>query len=454
MRLRALGLLCALAAGGPPALAAQQPAPLTLEQALERARTGNPEYRAALNNLELTVPETRQAWGAFLPELSLSAGTNGGFVRQLVGTDDFGNPVANPNAQTRYNSGSRQGLSISMPLFEGGRRFHALGEARAAGEARRWTATAELVRVAAQVERDFFAAQRQQELLAIEEELLEENRRDLDATERLFALAAKSRSDVLGAQLAVRRQEVEVRSASGERAKALLSLEAAVGGAAPVGAVAPAALDLFDPAALDIDALVERAVATSPVVRGAEAGQLASNASAAAARAARWPSVSLSGGLGRGTFGPDADALFDLTPDDQSQGSLELSLRIPLFSRFQTSYQIAQAEVASRNAQETTRQRRLEVERDVRQASIDLDNAYEQVQTTAQAQEVADERLRLVREEYRLAVKSFEDLQAAVREAAEARRAAVSARYDFVLARVALETAVGAPIRPGAPEPD
>ncbi|MEZ4414288.1 MAG: TolC family protein [Gemmatimonadota bacterium] len=417
---------------------------LTLERALELAREGNPAYRSALNNLDLAVPETRQAWGAFLPSLNLSAGTSGGFTRQLVGTDDFGNPIPNPNAQTRYNSGSNQGLGLSVPLFEGGRRFHELGQARAAGEARRWTARAELLRVEASVERDFYTAQRQQELLAIEQALLDEVRRDLEATERLFALAGKSRSDVLGAELAVRRQDVQVRAAAGERDKALLGLQAAIGVPTQrVEAVDPTAVVLFDPSTVDVEGLVGQAVENHATVRSAAADEQASAAATSAARARRWPSLTLDGSLGRGTFAQDGEALFDLSPNDRSNGNLQLSLSIPVFRQFQTSYQIAQADVGLRNAQETTRLRRLEVERDVRSAWIDLMSASDQVEATRAAQDVAEERLRLVREEYRLAVKSFEELQSAVREDAQARRDALGARYDFVQARIAFEEAAG-----------
>ncbi len=438
----------------PTATAAQVTEALTAERAFELAREGNPQYRSALNSLDLAGPQARQAWGAFLPSLSIGANTRGGFVRQLVGTDDFGNPIPNPNAQTRYNSGSGQNLSVTIPIFEGGRRFHELGGTRARSEALRWAAEAELLRAISAVERDFFEAQRQQELVTLEEELLAEVRRDLDATQRLFRLAARGRSDVLGGELAVQQQELSVRNAEAERSKALLGLRATLGASAQrFESVAPVPLGIFDPESLDVETLVADAVRTNASVRGAEANEAAAVAASKGARARRWPSVTMSGGLSRAAFGPDGTSLFDLSPSDQSSGSLSVGISLPLFQQFQTSFQIAQADVDRRNAAETTRQRRLETERDVRSAWIDLVSARSQVESTANALDIADERLRLVREEYRLAGKSFEDLQAALRAAAQARRDGVNARYGFVNARIALEEAVGSRVVASATEP-
>ena len=440
-------MLIAALALGPLGAAGQTTEPLTPERAIELARLGNPQYRAALNNLDLARPQARQAWGAFLPRVELGAGTTGSFLRQFIGTDDFGNPIENPNATTRYNSGSSQSLSVQVPLFEGGARFHQLGQARAQADALRWTAEAELLRATTAVERDFFEAQRQQELVGIENDLLEESRRDSDATQRLFRLAARTRSDVLGGELAVQQQESAVRVAEAEQAKALLRLRATLGNPEErFTDVAPVPLGIFDPAELDVDQLVARAVQNSATVRSAEASERASEAASKSARARRWPSLSLGGGLSRSAFGVDATSLFDLTPDDRSNGFLQLSVSIPLFQQFQTSFQIAQADIDRRNAAETTRQRRLETERDVRAALIDLGQAHERVESTARALEIAEERLRLVREEYRLAGKSFEDLQAALRSAGQARRDVVDGRYGFVEARISLEEALGSRI--------
>lgn len=425
---------------------------LTLQEVLARAADHNPAYRRAINTMELAGPQGRQAWGAFLPNLSLNSGSGYGFNEREVGEDDFGNPISNPDVQRIWNSNSNLSLSFNLTLFEGLGRFHTLNAARSEADATTWAARAELTRVEAEVRRQFFLAQLQSELLAVEDALLAARRNDLDATQRLFAIAARTQSDVLGAQLEVQRSERARDQQAAERAKALVALEAQIGdpdlALADVQAVA---LPDQDPGMLDEEALVDRALDTRAILqqRSAEVDQ--SQAIARSARARRWPTLSVGGNLYRAAQGRGTDFLFDPYPTQSRYGSLSFQLSIPLFTRFETSYQIAQADVARANAQESLREARLTTERDVRQALIDLRGAHRQLTLRGAERDVATRRLELVREEYRLAVRDFTELQTAVREEADARRQEVQARYDLTNAWIALEEVTGLSLMDGEP---
>ena len=73
---------------------------LTLQDALRRAAEHNPEYRQALNRLELEGPQRRQALGAFLPDFSVSYGTGQNMQRELSWVDFDGTPITNPEPRT------------------------------------------------------------------------------------------------------------------------------------------------------------------------------------------------------------------------------------------------------------------------------------------------------------------------------------------------------------------
>jgi outer membrane protein len=426
---------------------------LTLEEAFERAARHNPAYRQVLNDIELSEPGRRAALGEFLPSVNLSAGTNQSMSRRTIAEDPFGNPIPNPDLSTSYTSGSSQGVSLGFNLFEGGARFHRLREARVREGQRLTAAESERTVLRAGVERSFFQALQQSELLELEEGMLAGRVRDLDATRRLFSLAARGRTDVLGAELAIRQQERAIQERRSEYRKAILALRALLGDDELDDFVlAPEPLCIFDPSVLDGDALVTNALGSNPRIRIQEANLDALGAARQATQAGRWPQISLNASLNRSDFGPDQSALFKVAPDRQSSGSLGLSVSLPIFQRFGPSNQRAQADVAVRNAREALRQMELEVDEGVRSRIIDLENAYESLEIEESSRELAEERLRLTQEEYRLAGKTFEELQTAVRAAADARRQALTARYAFVLARVALEETVGAPVDvpPGA----
>ena len=430
-RLAGAGLAAILLAGAPSAAVAQGGA-LTIERAFEIVAESNPEYRQALNSLDIAGPQSRQAWGAFLPNLNLELGTSYRFVENRVGTDDFGNPIENPNAERRWNSGSNQGIGASITVFEGGRRFSELSQASAQNEALEWTARATLSRVSATVAREFYQALRTRELLGLERDLLESARRDLEVTQRLFEIAVRTQAELLGTELEVRTAEAAVRTAEIERLRAIEALRVTLGEpsrdlANGLEGAPPALVDL---AWLDVDALVDQAVTMHPTLRASGADQRAAEAALGAARSSRWPSISLSTSLGRSAFGPQTDFLFDPSPDQSRGGGLVINASIPLFSRFATSYQVAQAEIQLLNAREAQTLERLRVQQRVRDAARDLEMAFDFVDLRTDQLALAERRLELVREEYQLGTADFDALQNAVEAAASARRLELNARYD------------------------
>lgn len=445
-------LFCGFAASPAKAEAQNARSDLSLTEALTLASQHNPAYRRALNNMSLAGPQARAAWGAFLPRLDLSGGTGYGFNERSVGTDNFGNPIENPQVQRLWNSDASQGLNFSVPLFEGGSRFSGMTEARARAQATTWAARAALGQAEAEIKRQYFLAIRANEFLELENELLAARQNDLTATQRLFEIASRSQSDLLGAELEVQRQERERETQQAERAKALVALRTAIGDPTlevqGVAAEVPAPLD---PTALDMGALVDRALLNRPEVHQRLADMDVAEASLSIARSARWPTISLNGGYNRQAFGPGRDFLFDLDPDASKYGNLSLRVSIPLFQQFSTSANIAEAEVRRDNAAETVRESRLETERDVLQALIDLRSRFRSLDLSAAGRDVADRRLALVREEYRLAVKNFTELQEAIRSAANSRREEIQARHDYVSAYIDLELLVGGPVVPTEP---
>lgn len=416
---------------------------LSLKDALRRAAEHNPQYRQALNRMDLETPQRREAWGAFLPSLDLQYGTGQNFRRESVAIDFFGNTLENPDLRTRLSSNANQSISLSLDVLQGGARFHAVDEARARARTTRHAGRSELNRVLADVQVQFLLAQRHKGRLAVELDLLSARERDVDVQTRRFELAAVGRSDLLATQLELERQRAAVTRARGEYRKGLLALHRAIGdpeiGELDVEEQQP---EVFDPAGLDLDGLVAAALRENPKLEEGEAALAMRQAALKRQKATRWPRLSLSSNIYRSVNGEDRSALFALNPKDV-YGGLSLSVSIPVFTRFQTSRAIADADVELRNANEEIARLQLEVREDIHARYVDLETAWATQQERDRQLEIASERLRIVREEYELATKSVEDLQAAVREEASALRDAVDQRFEFAAALVRLHEAAG-----------
>ncbi len=435
-------------------LEAQAPRVLSLEEALELARQNNPLLRQAINELELTPAGMRAAWGAFLPSLSLSLGTNVNLNRRLQAEDYFGNPIANPNVEWVTASSSSQSVSAQLALFEGGARFHQRGAERARGFARERRVEAEMIATGARVATSFHETIRQSDLLQLEMAILEGKRLDLESTTRLFELAVVSRVDVLAAELEIQQQERAVRQAENDHAKAVLALRAEI--VAPdMGAFTTRGTlpEPFDPAALNETGLIVRALEQSPLIRQNRSEVDVGRASLSAVRSARLPTISLGTFFFQDAYGQEYTAAFKPFATDSRYASARLSLSIPVFTGFSAERNIAEAQVQLANAEEQMRQTGLEIERDVRSRLIDLRGAWDSYRLAERSSEIAEERLRLAREGYRLTTVTFADLQLAIEGAANERRTAVNARYDFVAARIELEQVVGGPLDGGTPLP-
>ncbi len=437
-----------LVSGRPADAQAQEVATLTLEEALELARERNPAYRRALAQADAAGTEVLAGVAAFLPSVSGNLSFNGSSRTRVTGEDDFGRPRELEDPLTFRSSSASQSLSSQITLFDGLRNLNNLKAARAAADAAGAGVDLQEATTLAEVTRRFYDALQAERLIAVEERLLAVARDQLTATERLFRVAARTEVDVLGAQVQVAQQEQALTRARADADKALLRLAEQIGLDERIGFRVVGELpDPTDPSLFDVDALVARAADRNPAVQQAAAEAARADYAASAARGRRWPTVTASASVGRGVSLSSYEAFFELNPRDRSFG-FGLNIQIPLFTRFETSRQIAQATANARAADQTLRERRLQLDQQVRSAHIDLVTAYRSVQLADRAVELSRRRLQMAQEQYQLGTIGFTDFQQIVTQAAQDERTALSAEAEFARAAVTLEELVGERVRP------
>lgn len=434
-----------------PALASAQGAPrdLSLEDALRLAEAGSPAYLSAQAGVREASARERQSRGAFLPQLSTSLSVGGVLSASRVGEDEFGNPLPAGSVVESTRTDTGHGFSLGIPLFERGR-MGELRATRADESAAGATVRVERGRVRAEVTRRYQDAVRAERLIELEEQLLASARERLDATQRLFRIAAQGMVEVLGAEVEVARQEQAVDQARGEARKARLALGEVMGTLDVADAkLSTGPAEVFDPASLDADSLVERALGAHPRVALASSSVAAADHRVDAARGQRWPKLDASVGYSRSSRRRDYDAFSDFAnpfnPFDRAL-SFGFTVSLPVFDQFRTAAQVAQADAARTRAHETLRSTRLAVEREVRSSLIDLENAYRSSQLSERAAKLSRDRLEMAREQYRLGAISFTELQQVVDRTAQAERDALRARFEFAVALATLEERVGASV--------
>ncbi|MGH7471126.1 MAG: TolC family protein, partial [Longimicrobiales bacterium] len=389
----------------------------------------------------------RARYGSFLPSLNSSLGFGGSHGWTQSTLDPFGRPISERTVETESSSAS-QGVGLSMTLFDGGANLRNLSAAKASQQEVDARIANQGSSLRAQVGREYYSALRAEQAIALEERLLAARKDDLERTQRLLGVAASKHIDVLTARLQVATAEQSVDQARGNAEKLRLALKSTLGVAGPATfSLVTEPPPVFDPATLNVDALVSRALTASPAVLAAQAGVSTADRNAAAARGARLPIIGGSLRFGRSTSAQGYGAIgqFDLPNRSLSFG---LDVSLPLFRGFSTSANIAQAEASEQDRRESLRRTRLTVETNVRSALIDLHNAHRTVQTRQLTADLRREQLTMAQEEYRLGVSGmdFFRLQTIVNDEASAQRDLLNARFDFITAVIALEERLGGPL--------
>lgn len=453
--MRGTRLAVALAAA---ALLAPAPAPLaaqavvlSIEEAVERALQHNPGYRRAVNELELSEYGVRGVWlNSILPTVSFSPlqSTNMSWQRVVVATDFFGNPLPNPETRMRQTSRSSQGaalsLSVNLQQFMQLQQQHMLADERA----RNLDVQSHALR--SQIVGMFLDVQERQLALELEERLLETDRLHERHARHLFSIGRAGRIDVLSGELAVQQREAQIEDGRAALSITLLALRNAIGDPdLPADfEVEPAPIGLFDPDDLDAEALVDRALASNPQIRAGEASLETLRRGRSVDLSSWWlPTLSLSAGTSRQSFVEGSGGFFDLTPESDWSRSISLAISFPDVGQyFQRRNALEQTDVGIRNQRETMRETSGQVEEQVRSRIVELRSTYNGLLLQERQIQLAEERLRLMQEEYLIGRHDLLQLEQAANAVAQARRTALQLRFGFERTKLDLERALGGPL--------
>ncbi|MDH0867927.1 efflux transporter outer membrane subunit [Mitsuaria sp. GD03876] len=278
-----------------------------------------------------------------------------------------------------------------------------------------------------------------QQRLVLNQDLRDSQRRSFDLAERQYALGAAS-----GLERARSRTAFE--SARGDAAESLtavtqarLQLELLAGQPLPdrllpVAQDAPQALALpAVPGGLPAEVLLQR-----PDLRAAEQRLRAAAFDVGAARAARFPRLTLTASAG--TRSPDLDGLFK---SGSGVWSLVPQIDLPLFDGGQRRAQVEVSEASRREAMANYEAALQSAFRDVADALAVRDQLAERLDAQQAQVEAAEQSLRLAERSYRLGGSSQLEVLDAQRQLTTARRLLVTLRQTEQVNRVALLRALG-----------
>lgn len=414
-------------AGLHPAPAPCRPAdlakPLDLAEVVDIALCNNPQTRQGWASARIQAAQAGVAQAAFLP--SVSAGASVARIRNEAARG------GDPYTQRSIDA------DLSWVLFDFGARAASLENARQLFAAASFARDATVQAIFLAAVQAFF--QRQASAAVLEATQLSEKAalESLNAAEARYRVGTATPADRLQARTA-HAQAVLNRIGAEGAVKTAQGTLANVIGADPTRPLELAPLPPAAPGAgfeADVARLIEEARTRRPDLAAAEAQFRAARANIDAAKAAHLPTFSLGVGAGRSQIA--GQPAYD-------SSSIGLSVNIPLFSGFSTTYKVRAAEAQADLQAARREQVRLQVALDVWNAHANLATATQSVKTAADLLESAAQSERVAAGRYRAGVGSILDLLTAQAALASARQQRIQADTSWFVSRTALAQAMGA----------
>jgi outer membrane protein TolC len=420
-----------MTAGAPRPVTAQQPAMLTLADAIRRAeqvQTGVVQAQAAVQTAQAA---RRAAFGAWLPSLSASgAGTDFYSGQQSF---DRTTGIVIPGGTTTQSVAL--GLNASWDVFTGFRRGADARAAKAQG------AAAESGLVDARYQQrlittnSFFDALAAAQLVRVRAASVRRAEEQLKVSAAKLQAGTATRADSLQALVSLGTARGDFLTAGSQLTAAEALLARQVGADGRVAAVDDSSFYRAAPP-LDAAALAREATDSAPQVRSRVAQVEAGRAAVRSARSGYWPTLSLNGSAG---YNGSSRTDYQLV----SQRQLALQLSWPIFNRFQREQTIVQQESQLDIAQAQAADARRAVQSVVLAQTAALDAARERTAIAETNVSAATEALRVQRNRYQAGVATIVDVLTAQETLTQAEVAVVTARFDYLRAKAQIETALG-----------
>jgi outer membrane protein len=428
----------------PPLVSARQTAcgevparPLTLPDLVDIALCRNPTTAVSWANVRAAAAQIGIARSAELPGVSLSVGPTLSSSKSFQTTgfiDANGNLVSGSSVLTQVNSSAR--LAVNYLLFDGGGRRAQIDAAGAQQRAAlaNYADAAQGVVLNVVTAYNSLAANRAIEAANIANVAFARQTRDLAGARKTAGVATGA--DRLQGETSLAQAELTLIQTRGAIATAAAQLAVAAGlpPTRSLDLAPPPSLPLGDLLKQGADALIADAERLRPDIVAARANADAAAANVRAAQSAGRPSVNIQAS--------NTLSAIDTTID-RNVSSAGLSLSVPLFSGWNTRYNIASARARLEQQQAIVEQTRQQAGLTVYSNYVALDNALSSLATARVLVKSAKESADLAQSRYKAGVGTYADLLNAQSALASARQQLVQSEFNVRTANAQLARAVG-----------
>jgi len=401
--------------------------PLTIREAEAIALQKNPQITVGkLQALEAHefVRETRSA---YLPTANLSITGVESRAGSRIAAGYLTNSVIYPRAAV--------GASVSQLITDFGRTSNLVSSSEFHAKAQDEYAIATRQQIVLAVDQAFYNAVETQALLQVAEQTVKARQLLVDQVQSLTDAKLKSDLDLSFSKVDYGRAKLLLLESQSNYQGSLSTLSAILGYPEPQDFVLVEPESQAAPPSPDAAPLIQQALQLRPEVRALEDEVAAATKFSRAEQDLWLPTVNAQGVVG---LAPVRDPHID-----NWYGAAGVNINIPIFNGF-----LFNARAKSADLEKQARQQRLQdlqnnVARDVRNAWLDTQKAYERLSLTQQLREQANLALELSQARYKLGLGSIVEYSQANLQKTEADLEDTDAHYQYLLSQIVLAYVMG-----------
>ncbi len=436
-----------------PAAGAESPRVIDFEEALRIALEQNGTLRQAENAAAISELGVSDARNVFVPDLRFSTSTSQSYGRNFSQTE--GRIIDQSTRSASF------GLNSGVTLFDGFRNTSNLASARLNEEASKFSLGRTRETVVFTVASNFLALIQQREQLGVQRDNLatavaleEQIKTYVDAGARTVADLYQQQATVANSRLSLVQQE---RAAELAQVDLIQTLQLNPQGMYEFQSPAPESISISGKSMptgtvtgtnlqtapqFDLNALLTSALAQRADIAAERARVEASEFSIRAAKAGRWPSLSLSAGYNSG-YSSSSPLSFDDQLDLRRGGSVGLSVSVPIFDRRNVRNATRRAELQALNSRIALENAEQAVSLQVRRAHLDYLAARQQFAAAEAQQRAAELALKYSQERYEAGASTLVELTQARTTHTQAVSSLVTARYNLLFQRTLIDYYIG-----------
>ena len=403
-----------------PVLAA--PVVLTWESCVQEAMANNPELRTARANLQAAGYSAEGAYSGYLPQLSAGA----------VYTDTSGSAASTVTSESTYNAS----ISLTQNLFAGFQDRAKIEQGMANREAAEAGLAAAKARLSQGLKSAFVGLKYAQDNVILTENIAQRREENLRLVELRFESGNENKGSYLLTKAALAQARYENLQARQDLASAQAQLDRVLGRGATDALEVRGEIPLSEPVAPPDFRLLARQV---PDYQQVAAQQKSAAAGVTLARSGLYPSLNLSGSVGR--------AGDNWVPDD-TRRSVGLNLNIPLYSGGKDYYATKSAVSSLEAAASNTDSSEYQVLVQLKQTYASYVESAEKLKVDQAFLDAAITRADIARTKYNNGLMTFENWDIIENDLIQRQKSFLQSQRDRVVAEATWELAQGKGVIP------